>query len=100
MSNATSNGQHGDKDDIGENRDLDPSPYGGPEASGHKETASAHPVFVSPEELQRHLKIGRTKCYELLAQNDIPSYKIGTLRRIRWTEVERWLEGRRQGSGV
>lgn len=56
-------------------------------------------VFMSPEELMRYLKIGRTKCYELLAQGDIPSYKIGTLRRIRLADVEQCLEAKKYRAG-
>ena len=51
--------------------------------------------WMSPEELRSWLGIGRTKCYELLSHGDIPSYRIGSLRRIKRADVERWLEGRR-----
>ena len=49
--------------------------------------------FISPAELQEILRCGRTFCYGLLATNEIPSYKIGKLRRIKLADVERWLEG-------
>ncbi len=49
--------------------------------------------FMSPEELRVWLGIGRTKCYEILSRNEIPSYKIGKVLRIKRTDVERWLEG-------
>ncbi len=54
--------------------------------------------WMSPEELRGWLGIGRTKCYELLAKGEIPSYKIGNLRRIRRRDVERWLEDRRSAT--
>ena len=52
----------------------------------------------SPEELREWLGIGRTKCYELLSRGEIPSYRIGSLRRIRRADVERWLETRKSAS--
>lgn len=56
--------------------------------------------WMSPEELQEWLGIGKTKCYEMLTRNEIPSYKIGSLRRIRRVDVELWLRSRRSSSGV
>ena len=55
--------------------------------------------WMSPEELREWLGIGRTKCYELLSRGEIPSYKIGTLRRVRRSDVERWFENQRPASG-
>ena len=43
--------------------------------------------FLSPEELRVWLGIGRTKCYEILSHNEIPSYKIGKVRRIKRADV-------------
>lgn len=54
--------------------------------------------WMSPEELREWLGIGRTKCYELLSTNEIPSYKIGKLHRIRVSDVERWLDEQRSAS--
>ncbi len=54
--------------------------------------------WMSPEELWEWLGIGKTKCYEMLAHGEIPSYKIGSLRRIKRTDVERWLEDRRSAA--
>lgn len=48
--------------------------------------------FISAEELGRWLMLGRTRTWELLAGGEIPSYKIGRLRRIRKADVERYLE--------
>lgn len=55
--------------------------------------------WMSPEEFREWLGIGRTKCYEIISRNEVPSYKIGKLRRIRRSDVERWLEARRAVSG-
>ena len=51
-------------------------------------------VFMSPDELMDYLKIGRTKCYEIL-QTSIPSYSVGRLRRVKKSDVDLWLEGQR-----
>ncbi len=53
------------------------------------------PRFISPQELQDLLRCGRTFCYGLLARGEIPSYKVGKLRRIDLADVERWLEANR-----
>lgn len=47
--------------------------------------------FISAEELGQWLMLGRTRTWELLAGGEIPSYKIGRLRRIRKVDVERYL---------
>lgn len=55
--------------------------------------------WMTPEEFGEWLGIGRTKCYELLSRNEVPSYKIGRLRRIRVSDIERWLESREDVGG-
>ena len=45
------------------------------------------------EEEVPHLFFGRrTKAHELVASGEIPSYKIGKIRRLRSPDVEYWLE--------
>ena len=51
--------------------------------------------WLTTDEFVHWLGIGRTKAYELLAAGEIPSYKIGRLRRIRRQDVEVWLESNR-----
>lgn len=48
--------------------------------------------WFTTDELIRWLGLGRTKTYELLRAGEIPSYKIGRVRRIRRGDVEAWLE--------
>ena len=48
--------------------------------------------FISAEELGQWLMLGRTRTWELLAGGEIPSYKIGRLRRIAKADVLRYLE--------
>ena len=49
---------------------------------------------MSPEELAKFLGLGRTRTYELLSAGIIPSVRIGRLRRVRRTDVDRFVESR------
>ncbi len=48
--------------------------------------------WFTTDELVRWLGLGRTKTYEMLRSGEIPSYKIGRIRRIRRQDIEAWLE--------
>jgi excisionase family DNA binding protein len=47
---------------------------------------------LSPEDLAVVLGCGRTTAYTILANREIPSFRIGRLRRVRRVDVERYLE--------
>lgn len=49
-------------------------------------------LAVSPAEAARMAGIGRTKLYELIATNEIPSMKLGSRRLIRVSEIEAFLD--------
>ena len=51
--------------------------------------------IISAEELSQWLMLGRTRTWELLASGEIPSFKVGRLRRIAKADVYRYLESRR-----
>ena len=51
--------------------------------------------WFTTDELVRWLGLGRTKTYEMLQSGEIPSYKIGRVRRIRRQDVEAWLKSNR-----
>lgn len=72
------------RDRPGEDPVLASVRQGGTEAEGKE--------WYSPDELWRWLGLGRTKTYELLQSGEIPSHKIGRVRRIRRRDVETWLE--------
>ena len=55
--------------------------------------------WMSPEEMRQWLGVGRTKCYELISREEIPSYRIGKLHRIKKIDVERWLENHKSPEG-
>jgi excisionase family DNA binding protein len=48
--------------------------------------------ILSPEQLAAYLGIGRTLAYQILAQKRIPSFTIGKLRRVRKSDVDRYVE--------
>ena len=47
--------------------------------------------WFSAEELRRWLGLGKTKVQELLQTGEIPSYRIGRVRRIRRADIEQFL---------
>jgi excisionase family DNA binding protein len=44
------------------------------------------------------LRIARSRAYELVAEGEIPSVRIGRSVRVSRRELDRWLEGQRQPS--
>jgi excisionase family DNA binding protein len=55
-------------------------------------------ALLTPEELAKYLKCGRTYVYQLLALGEIPSLKLGKLRRIRRQDAELYIEKKLSGS--
>jgi excisionase family DNA binding protein len=56
-----------------------------------------HPLskrLLSVEELARELGIGRTSAYALLWSGQIPSMKVGRLRKVRAEDVEAFIAER------
>jgi len=70
-----------------------------PASVGQREAEAEGKEWFSPDELWRWLGLGRTKTYELLQSGEIPSYKIGRVRRIRRADIESWLEQNRSRPG-
>jgi excisionase family DNA binding protein len=56
--------------------------------------------WFTTDELVRWLGLGRTKTYEMLRSGEIPSYKIGRVRRIRRRDIETWLNQNRFRPGA
>ena len=50
--------------------------------------------LLSPEQLADYLGCGRTYVYGLLARGEIPSFKLGKLRRVRRADVDVFVEER------
>jgi excisionase family DNA binding protein len=57
--------------------------------------AQVEQEWYTVNELQRWLRLGRSKTYELIQTGEIPSYRIGRIVRIRRQDVETWLEENR-----
>ena len=48
--------------------------------------------LLTIKEVEKYLKLGHTKVHQLLASGEIPSLKIGKSRRVRRTDLDRFLE--------
>ena len=48
-------------------------------------------VLLTVEEAARQLRVGRTTMYALLRQGDIPSVRIGQLRRVRADSLREYV---------
>jgi excisionase family DNA binding protein len=51
--------------------------------------------FISLNELQEILGIGRTKAYDLVTSGDLPAVRIGRIIRISKRDLTNWLEQQR-----
>jgi excisionase family DNA binding protein len=52
---------------------------------------------MSPEEPGQFLGIGRPFAYRLLSEGEIPSVRLGRLRKVRRTDAEKFVEERSEG---
>ncbi|MFI5387093.1 MAG: helix-turn-helix domain-containing protein [Fimbriimonadales bacterium] len=52
------------------------------------------PILLRPVDLVSLLQLSRAQVYLLLASGEIPSIRIGRLRRIRRQDLEDWLSRR------
>lgn len=53
--------------------------------------------YLKVPEVAEFLQIGRSRAYELVADGEIPSVKIGRSVRVSRRDLERWLEHQRRG---
>jgi excisionase family DNA binding protein len=64
-------------------------------ATQNRESASRDlGEFLSPLEVQQLLGVGRSTVYMVLMKQ-LPTYKVGRLRRIRREDLETWLSSNR-----
>ena len=47
--------------------------------------------FITPEDIMKHLKIGRNKTYQLIHLSNFPKIKIGNTYRIPKNKYLKWL---------
>lgn len=52
----------------------------------------AEGLLLTPEEAFNELKIGRAKGFQLIASGDLPSIKVGRLRRIPADRLRAWVQ--------
>jgi excisionase family DNA binding protein len=52
------------------------------------------PGLMTPEQVAAYLGCGRTYAYELLRTGEIPSLKVGRLRRVRREDVSEYVRKR------
>ncbi len=52
------------------------------------------------EEAAERIGISRSKCYELIAQGDLPHLKIGKSLRVPVDGLRKWIERRTNGAGA
>jgi len=55
--------------------------------------------YLKVPEVAGVLRIARGRAYELVAEGEIPSVRIGRSVRVSRRDLERWLDERRQSSG-
>jgi putative molybdopterin biosynthesis protein len=53
--------------------------------------------LLRPVEVQRLLRVGRSKVYEMIARGELPVVRIGRVVRIPRRELERWIAERTTG---
>jgi len=54
------------------------------------------PLLLTIPEVSLALGLGRTKVYELIRKEGLPTVKLGTATRVRLTSLQQWLEQREQ----
>lgn len=59
--------------------------------------ARSEEALLTPEELVDYLRCSRTYAYQILARGEIPSLKLGKLRRIRRQDAELYIEQKVSG---
>ena len=55
--------------------------------------------YLKVPEVAGVLRIARGRAYELVAEGEIPSIRIGRSVRVSRRDLKRWLDERRQSSG-
>jgi excisionase family DNA binding protein len=54
-------------------------------------------AFLTARELAELLGVDQDWVYARAASGELPSYRLGTIRRFRESEVEEWLQSHREG---
>ena len=51
-----------------------------------------NPLLLTPEEAFAMIGVGRSHGFKLIASGDLPSIKIGRLRRVPLAALKQWIE--------
>ena len=54
--------------------------------------------YLKVPEVARIIRVARSRAYELVAEGEIPSIRIGRSVRVSRRELDKWLEEQRQPS--
>ena len=65
------------------------------EKERERELDQEQPVLLTVEQVCRIINLGRSKTYELIASNLIPSISIGRSRRVLREDLMAWIEKQR-----
>jgi excisionase family DNA binding protein len=62
------------------------------DTNGGAATQAPDVAFLTPQDIQRELRIGEQLCYKLLRAGSIPSVRVGHLYRVRREDLLEVLE--------
>ena len=65
------------------------------EQGADRELNREQPILLTVEQVCRIINLGRSKTYELIASNLIPSISIGRSRRVLREDLIAWIERQR-----
>ena len=51
-------------------------------------------LLLAPEEVFKSIKVKRAKGYQMIASGELPSIKIGRLRRVPIDSLRRWIQNK------
>lgn len=54
--------------------------------------------IMTIKELAEYLKIAEKTAYRFVSEGKIPGFKVGSARRFRKAEIDRWIEQQESGS--
>ena len=59
-----------------------------------KKPVTIQPMYLSISEVATLLSLGRTKIYDLIKHEGLPTVQFGDLKRVPVAKLQRWLEAR------
>jgi excisionase family DNA binding protein len=59
-----------------------------------KKSSTVQPLYLSVTEVATMLSLGRTKVYDLIKHEGLPTVQFGDVKRVPMAKLQRWLEAR------